>query len=122
MREPLAKVMEPAGAAVLVGQAAEELEAEVFELLAARLADLAEQQALEAGAALAVVGADLGEQGVGLARAARPAVGDSGRPARLVGSAAGGVKAELFGLGHVVDPRKFSTWSGGQPAARAASR
>ena len=87
-----------AGGVELVGQAGEEALAEVFEVFEVGFADFAEEEAFEAGDALAIVGAHLGEEPVGFAAAASAAVADGGGAVGLIAEAGGGAGGELPGL------------------------
>lgn len=83
---------------VAVGQPAEDARHEVLEAFLDGAADFAQQQALEAGLALAVVHGDLGEHPVGFAAAASAAVGDLAGAVVVVGGAGGGRGDELARL------------------------
>ncbi len=61
-----------------VGEGAEEASAEVFEVFHVGFANLAEEEAFQAGDTLAIVGTHLGEEPVGFAAATGAAVTDGG--------------------------------------------
>ncbi len=98
MREPLAKVRMPREALKLVGEVGEEALAEVVEVFEVGFADFAQEEAFEAGEALAIVGAHLGEEPVGFAAAAGAAVADGGGAVGVIAEAGGGAGGELAGL------------------------
>ena len=79
-----------------MGQAGEDVLAEVFKVFEVGLADLAQEEALEARDALAVVGAHLSEEPVGFAAAASATVADGGRAVGPIAEAGGGTGRELL--------------------------
>jgi len=81
-----------------MGKVAEQAKAEVLEVFEIGFADFAEEEALEARVALAIVSAHLGEEPEGFAAAAGAAVADGGGAVVLVAEAGGGAGGELFGL------------------------
>ena len=81
-----------------VGKFRENTAAEVFEVFEIGFAYFAQEEAFEAGDALAIVGADLSEKPMGLAAATRAAEGDGSGTAGLVALARGGGGSELFRL------------------------
>ena len=89
---------EAAGGGELMREPAEEAAAEVLEVFEVGFADLAQQEAFQAGEALAVVHAHLGEEPEGFAAAAGAAVADGGGAVRAVAEAGGGAGGELLGL------------------------
>lgn len=82
----------------LVGQPGEEALAHGFEIFEVGFADLAEEEAVEIGAALAIIGPHLGEEPVGFAAAASTAVADGPRSIGLVAEPGGGTGGELTRL------------------------
>lgn len=82
----------------LVGQPGEEALAQGFEIFEVGFADLAEEEAVETGAALAIIGPHLSKEPVGFAAAASAAVADGPRPIRLVAEPGGGTGGELTRL------------------------
>ena len=94
----IGKDEETARGVELVGQLVEEALAEVFKVFEVGFADFTEQEAFEAGNALAIIGADLGEEPVGFAAAARAAVADGFGAIRLIAEARGGAGSKLAGL------------------------
>ena len=89
-----------------MGQAEEEAAAEVLEVLEVGFADFAEEEAFEAGPALAIIGAQLGEEPMGFAAAARAAETDGGGADGLIAEAGGGAGRELAGLENDAGPSK----------------
>ena len=81
-----------------MGEALEEALAEVFHILEIGFTDFTEEEAFEAGDALAIVGADLGKQPVGFAAAASAAEADGLGASGQVAEASGGTGGELAGL------------------------
>ena len=72
--------------------------AEIFKILCVGLADLAEEETVETGDPLTIVGPHLGEEPVGFAAAARTAVADSSGAIRLIAQSGGGTGGELARL------------------------
>ena len=89
---------EPREAVNSCGRRQEEAPAEVLEVFEVGFADFAEEEAFEAGDALAVIGAHLGEEPVGFAAAAGAAVADGRGAVGQVAEAGGGAGGELPGL------------------------
>lgn len=79
-------------------QLPEETLPESLEMLEIGFAHLAEEEAVETGDALAIVGAHLGEQPVGFTAAARAAVTDGGGATRPIAQSGCGTGGELAGL------------------------
>ena len=93
-----------AGGGEVVGEVAEEPAAEVVEVFAVGFADFAQEQALEAGEALAVIDAHLGEEPEGFAAAAGAAVADGGGAVGEVAEAGGGAGQRAGGAGERCGP------------------
>ncbi len=81
-----------------VVEAGQDALAEVVEAFDIGFGGFPEEEALEAGEPLAIIGADLGEEPVGFAGAASAAVADGGGAAGLIAEAGGGAGSELAGL------------------------
>src|SRR5262249_49758425 len=86
------------GGVEFVFEGKEEALTEVVEVLAVGLADFAEEEAFEAGVALGIVSAHLGEEPVGFTAAAGATIADSGGAVGLVAETGGGAGGELAGL------------------------
>src|SRR5262249_2016482 len=82
----------------LVFEVSEEALAKVLEVFHVGFAHLAEEQALEAGHALAIVGAHLGEEPVAFAAAACAAVADCGWAVGVVAEPGGSARGQLAWL------------------------
>jgi len=78
-----------------VGQAGEKAPAEDLKVFEIGLADFPEEEAIETGEALAIVGAELGEEPVGFAAAAGAAETDGAGTAGGIAEASGGAGGEL---------------------------
>jgi hypothetical protein len=81
-----------------VGEAGEETLAQILEVLAIGFPDFAQEEALEAGLALAIVGADLGKEPVGFATAPSAAIADGLGPVGPVTEPGDSARGELAGL------------------------
>ena len=84
-----------AGGVELVREVFKDTAAEAFKVFEVGLADLAEEEAFEAGDALAIVGAELGEEPVGFAAAAGAAIADGLGAVGLVAKPGGSAGGEL---------------------------
>ena len=93
---------------------------QILEVFEVGFADCAQQQAFEAGQALAIVDAHLGQQPVRFAAAASAAIADGGGAVGLVAKAGGGAGGELPGLQRDAGTdESIRSGPGGQPALRA---
>lgn len=86
---------EDAAVAEIVRQTAEETEAEILEVFEVGLGDFAEEEALEAGAALAIVGAHLGEEPKTFTATAGATIADGGGAVGGIAGASGRAGGEL---------------------------
>ena len=94
-------ILEEEGAARAVEgvrEGGQDATAEIIEILGIGFADLAQEEALEPGDALTIVRAQLGEEPVGFAAAARAAVTDGFGSVRLIAQTGGGAGGELARL------------------------
>ena len=89
---------EAAGRIEPVRQGGEEPLAEGREVFEIRFADLPEEEAFEAGNALAVIGAELGKEPVRFAAAPGPAVADGGGAGGVIAEPGGGAGGQLARL------------------------
>ena len=87
-----------AGGGVIVRGAVKDAAAKVFKIFAVGFADLAEQEAFEAGEALAIVEADLSDEPERLAATTSAAEADGGGAIREIAKPGGGAGGELFAL------------------------
>ena len=76
----------------------EHLAAEIVKIFAIGLSDFAEEEAFEARAALAIVGAHLGDEPVRFSTPARAAEADRSRAVRMIAATGGGAGGELARL------------------------
>jgi len=87
-----------AGGIEVVGEALEEALAEALEVFEVGFADFAEEEAVEAREALAIVGAHLGEEPVGFTAAAGTTIADRLGAIGEIAETRGGTGGELAGL------------------------
>ena len=96
-------------------QQREEALAKILQILEIRFADFAEEKTFQAGEALAIVSAHLGQEPVGFPAAARAAVADGLGTVGLIAATCGGAGGQLRGQEHQAGVREVEELVLGAP-------